>query len=388
MKNSIISKAIADGLITFESLCNSWKTRQESNCTSMFIDSEVLDAVLLSCPEWVDCLYRGKVDCFSLTYPLYFANDVRISGISLLGLAIGHEDGMAEEVIRKHYRLLNKEVSSVIEITGNKRQMLGEDELRQILKLYKSRILPKDFPCIIKELLAKFDVVDLPVGKKYFTPEAVNALFMLFSSIGCSPAQGYKVIECSDFKMVPNCDGFDLSAGLLRSGSSTFADGYDSGLNRLPAFANTLRYEEKAALDYDWTENALKLSRWPDHYYGYRTFSADKIIIRKMSKKTKEWIGDAFELTSIWPERQLVVSEDEKGFIRSFAPIFLTRQKGHKPFTPDHKEFNLFIEEEAACFKEMRSKIWDGLEKNIAKEFCINVAHFHDLLLWLERHCS
>lgn len=107
-----------------------------------------------------------------------------------------------------------------------------------------------------------------------------------------------------------------------------------------------------------------------------------------MSKKTKEWIGDAFELTSIWPERQLVVSEDEKGFIRSFAPIFLTRQKGHKPFTPDHKEFNLFIEEEAACFKEMRSKIWDGLEKNIAKEFCINVAHFHDLLLWLERHCS
>lgn len=107
-----------------------------------------------------------------------------------------------------------------------------------------------------------------------------------------------------------------------------------------------------------------------------------------MVKLEKEWLGDAFELTSLWPNRQLVVIEDQHGFIRSFAPVFLTRQEGHEPFTADYKEFNLFIEEEAACFKEMRPKIWNTLEKDKARDFCINVSAFHDLFLWLERHCS
>lgn len=382
----MISKAIADGLITFHGLCHVW-----GNQDGKFRHSEVLDAVLSSRTEWVLRFFSGHIYGTPLNCALKFAKikEVCISRISLLGLAVIWGDTAAEKVIRKYYRLVNHEVSDVVELDGDEKKMLGVSEVRDILKAYELCRSQTEYLSKLRELFVGYGVIKPYTGKKYFTPEVVNTLFMLFSSIENSPVEGYKVIECSDFKMVPNCDEFDLSAGALRNDSSCFMNIYDSSLHKAIPYTERLCFEKKAVLDYDWMENTLKPHLIPNrYYYGYRAFSADKVVIRKMNKRTKEWLGDAIELTSIWPNRQLVISEDQNGFIRSFAPVFLTRQKGHEPYTSDYKEFKLFIEEEAACFKEMRPKIWNTLEKDNAWQFCINVAAFHNLFLWLERHCS
>lgn len=307
-------------------------------------------------------------------------------------------DKTTEEVVRKHYRLLNKDETQIIKIKGDKTQIVGEDILRELLELQERNYLAQvsaysvqnPIRQLLIELLVKCGVLEKETaGNRYFTDEVKEALYMLFSSI--NENTGYILVECSAPKTIPNCNGFDLAAGRLVSGTERFTDSRENFLSSSPTAAKTLHHQRHVILDYDWVEGKLKEPGvCPNYYYGFRTFSADKVVIQKINTRTNGVVGEPFELTSLWPERQLVVTVDTHNRLSSFAPVFLTRNRknGLLGLTPDSKEYARFIEEGSEYFKEIAPKVWSELENRRAQEFAKNVDGFYVLLLWLEKHCS
>lgn len=216
----MISKAIAGGLITFHGLCRVW-----SDQGGKFPQPEVLDAVLSSRSEWGLRFSSGYIDDTPLNFALNCAriNGVNISRISLLGLAIVWGDTAAEEVIRKHCHLSNNEVSSVVELAGDEKKMLGDGEVREILKAYELCCLKKEHLSKLRELFVRYGVVKPHTDKKYFTPEVVTSLLRFFKFMGGYGELEWGVVEHSPAKPVPNLNNPVLGEkGILSKGSNVF----------------------------------------------------------------------------------------------------------------------------------------------------------------------
>lgn len=114
-------------------------------------------------------------------------------------------------------------------------------------------------------------------------------------------------------------------------------------------------------------------------------FSADKIMIQQRDEAAFDhWCNsDPFELTSLWPERQLVIAarHDTKQLI-AFAPIFLA-------YTPEfhltgdmRKSFNFEL-----GFNIYRSRIEKRLGQENPSESLSFLKNSYNLLLWLKNHC-
>ena len=114
-------------------------------------------------------------------------------------------------------------------------------------------------------------------------------------------------------------------------------------------------------------------------------FSAEKIIIQQRDEAAFDhWCNsDPFELTSLWPERQLVIAarHDTKQLI-AFAPIFVA-------YTPEfhltgdmRKSFNFELE-----FNIYRSRTEKRLGQETSSESLSFLKNSHSLLLWLKNHC-
>lgn len=113
--------------------------------------------------------------------------------------------------------------------------------------------------------------------------------------------------------------------------------------------------------------------------------SAEKIIIQQRDEAAFDhWCNsDLFELTSLWPERQLVVVVNHKNRqLIAFAPIFVV-------CTPElHSTKDL---EKCLAFMNEFSSYMNKMEKSFGKKNSQEVIPFlknsYNLLLWLKNHC-
>lgn len=114
-------------------------------------------------------------------------------------------------------------------------------------------------------------------------------------------------------------------------------------------------------------------------------FSAEKIVVQQRDDKAFDHLcnSDPFELTSLWPERQLVVVANHKNRqLIAFAPVFIV-------CTPDlHSTKDLekcldFINE----FSSYMNKVEKNLDKKKYQEAISFLKNSYNLLLWLKNHC-
>lgn len=114
-------------------------------------------------------------------------------------------------------------------------------------------------------------------------------------------------------------------------------------------------------------------------------FSAEKIIIQQRDEAAFDhWCNtDPFELTSLWPKRQLVIAarRDTKQLV-AFAPIFVA-------YTPDFHltgdlKKSMEFEKEFLVYQKHVEKSSD---KEIASESSSFLKNSYNLLLWLKNHC-
>ena len=114
-------------------------------------------------------------------------------------------------------------------------------------------------------------------------------------------------------------------------------------------------------------------------------FSADKIIIQQRDDAAFDhWSNsDPFELTSLWPTRQLVIAADHKDKrLIAFAPIFVVcTPEFHS--TSDFGKFYKF----AAEFEVYRHHTEKYLDKAIYSDAQSFLKNSCDLLNWLKNHC-
>lgn len=112
-------------------------------------------------------------------------------------------------------------------------------------------------------------------------------------------------------------------------------------------------------------------------------FSAEKIMLIQRNETTSDRSAEKFELTSLWPKRQLVVAaRHESKQLLAFAPIFVVRNSKWQP-TADKK-----------CFFDFATEfiiICDYIRKdpgNAASSDALAVMeNSKKLLFWLKDHC-
>ena len=114
-------------------------------------------------------------------------------------------------------------------------------------------------------------------------------------------------------------------------------------------------------------------------------FSAEKIIIQQRDEAAFDhWCNtDPFELTSLWPDRQLVIAADRytKQLV-AFAPIFSV-------YTPDlhsTEDMKKVLEFEIE-FLAYQKHLKKSLGKEITSESLSFLKNSHSLLLWLRNNC-
>ena len=114
-------------------------------------------------------------------------------------------------------------------------------------------------------------------------------------------------------------------------------------------------------------------------------FSAERIIIQQRDEAAFDhWCNsEPFELTSLWPKRQLVIAarHDNRQLV-AFAPIFAA-------YTPDFHftgdmERSMEFEKEFLSYQKHVEK---SLSKKIASESLSFLKNSHSLLVWLRNHC-
>lgn len=113
-------------------------------------------------------------------------------------------------------------------------------------------------------------------------------------------------------------------------------------------------------------------------------FSAEKIVIQQRSNDFDHWNTDErFELTSLWPEKQLVIAvEHDTQQLIAFAPIFIApRSKKISPKT--RFEFHEFMEELQAYCDHVK-KTHNGTFPPSTLSIML---HSISLLYWLRDHC-
>lgn len=114
-------------------------------------------------------------------------------------------------------------------------------------------------------------------------------------------------------------------------------------------------------------------------------FSAEKIIIQQRDDAAFDhWSSsDPFELTSLWPERQLVIAADHKDRrLIAFAPIFVVCTPEYHS-TSDFGKFYKF----SAEFEVYRHHTKKCLGEAISPETLSFLKNSYDLLIWLKNHC-
>ena len=114
-------------------------------------------------------------------------------------------------------------------------------------------------------------------------------------------------------------------------------------------------------------------------------FSAAKIIIQQRDEAAFDhWCNsDPFELTSLWPDRQLVIaaSHDTKQ-LTAFAPIFTVYNHEFHPTKDMEKSYEFASEFEAYCKHMEKSS-----DKAMPSESLSFLKNSYNLLLWLKKHC-
>ena len=113
--------------------------------------------------------------------------------------------------------------------------------------------------------------------------------------------------------------------------------------------------------------------------------SAEKIIIRQPDETAfDKWNNGAqFELTSLWPERQLVVATNHTTHqLMALAPIFVVSTPEFRS-TSDLERFYEFEEEFKLCRKHLETRQIKALHPE-TPDFLQNS---YNLLIWLRNHC-
>lgn len=113
-------------------------------------------------------------------------------------------------------------------------------------------------------------------------------------------------------------------------------------------------------------------------------FSGEKIVIQQRDDAAFDhWQSQPFELTSLWPGRQLVVVANHKTMeLIAFSPVFMV-------CTP---EFHVTRDMEKSFMYEKEFLThWKHIEKDLGKAISPEMLSFlrnsHNLQLWLKNHC-
>ena len=339
MEQTLISKAIQQGLITFNSLCDSWLSSKGSP-----FDPDLLEAILLAKPEWLDETVHP-----STSYPWFgiisnYVKDVSVVKITFLGLSIAWRDTSAEAIIQKHLTQLKKSNNPVAKISGNNGLTVDIDStaLREILTVLndnkfniKTEILTNKFIELGVYIIKTKE--QLLEERHWFTPKIMEKLDNIWS-------KPWFFRELAYPKEIPQCSiGKDREGMFLCFGSNRF----------------------NLTADF---------------------YSAEKIVIQQRTDKFDPWDGEPFDITSLWPNRQMVIvvnPHDKK--VLGFAPIFIIHSKKEASFfTDDYDEFNIFVKE----FHEYFEQIITNHNERVSSALASIAQTSLSLCFWLKDYCS
>ena len=334
MENLMILKAIENGLITFSGLWSSWSERYHHHGSAL-IDTDVFDAILTAKPEWLEDSDLGYEINDWLCIRDYVA-DVFIFEATLLGMAIAYDDIPAQEVIRKHYRLLQKKENPVAKIGNNKQTVyIDADTLIKIKAVLDDKESVAKTETLTQILVEAGAYViktaeQILAERHWFTPEVMVQMKKIWEN-------RWFLRETAGPKEIPHCCITKENVGM------SLSSGFDS-------------FNLKADF-----------------------FSAEKIIIQQQDSAFNLWCDEPLNLASLWPDRQVVVAVNPKDKkVLGFAPIFVvhTQEKGF--FTRDADEFEIFVKEFHAYYDEERkaSAVLSFAQTSLS------------LLFWLKNHCS
>ncbi len=114
-------------------------------------------------------------------------------------------------------------------------------------------------------------------------------------------------------------------------------------------------------------------------------FSAEKIVVQQRDEEAFDhWCNsDPFELTSLWPDRQMVIAANHQTKqLMAFAPIFVAYTSDLCLSKDMEKSFE--FEKEFTDYRKQTEKKHD---EAISQETLSFLTNSYNLLLWLKNHC-